>query len=84
MKNDIDPPLEDEPSIMFLGTVSTHASNLRGASAIYYHSQGHGILMDCAEGSYAQLMDHFGDQKKVDEILIKTKAIVITHIHGDH
>lgn len=45
---------------------------------------GHGILMDCAEGSYMQICDHFGDKKKVDEVLLKTKVAFITHIHGDH
>ena len=40
--------------------------------------------MDCAEGSYGQLIDHFGDASFVQELLLKTKAIFITHIHGDH
>jgi len=40
--------------------------------------------MDCAEGSYAQLFDHFGYKKIVDEVLIRTKVAFITHIHGDH
>jgi ribonuclease BN (tRNA processing enzyme) len=56
----------------------------RGASAIYYVSEQRGILMDCAEGSYGQIMDHFGDPAKTDDVLLKTKVIFITHIHGDH
>ena len=40
--------------------------------------------MDCAEGSYGQLIDHFGDTKFVKELLSRTKVIFITHIHGDH
>ena len=47
--------------------------------------KGHGILMDSAEGSYGQLYDHFGGVKEiVDHILIKTRVVFITHIHGDH
>ena len=40
--------------------------------------------MDSAEGSYGQLWDHFGSKAIVDEILMKTRAVFITHIHGDH
>jgi len=41
--------------------------------------------MDSAEGSYGQLYDHFGGYKaKVDEVIMKTRVIFITHIHGDH
>ena len=46
--------------------------------------KGYGILMDCAEGSYSQLFDHFGSKNIVDEVLIRTKVAFITHIHGDH
>lgn len=40
--------------------------------------------MDSAEGSYGQLWDHFGCKELVDEVLLKTRVIFITHIHGDH
>ena len=40
--------------------------------------------MDSAEGSYGQLWDHFGNKSRVDEVLLKTRVIFITHIHGDH
>lgn len=40
--------------------------------------------MDCAEGSYGQLYDHFNDKARVDDALLKTKVVFITHIHGDH
>ena len=56
----------------------------RCASAIYVFKNGHGILMDCAEGSYGQICDHFRDPKAVAECLIKTKVVFITHLHGDH
>jgi hypothetical protein len=52
----IDP---SEPSILFLGTVSMKPTQYRSASAIMVFIRGHGILMDCAEGSFGQLLDHF-------------------------
>jgi ribonuclease BN (tRNA processing enzyme) len=50
---------EKEPVILFLGTVSMKPTQYRSASAIMIFIKGHGILMDCAEGSYGQLLDHF-------------------------
>jgi ribonuclease Z len=44
----------------------------------------HGLLMDCAEGSYGQLLDHFQTIEKVNEVILKLRAVFITHIHGDH
>ena len=79
-----DPANFTEPQIFFLGTVSMKPSQYRGASAIYVFHNGHGILMDCAEGSYMQICDHFGDKQKVDQVLLQTKVAFITHIHGDH
>jgi len=70
---------------MFLGTQSMKPTVYRGASAIYVFIKGQGILMDCAEGSYGQLLDHFGGSiEVVNEILLKTRVVFITHIHGDH
>jgi ribonuclease Z len=41
--------------------------------------------MDCAEGSYTQIMDHFGGNMDiVNEVILKTRIVFITHIHGDH
>lgn len=74
----------DEPQIFFLGTASMKPGQYRGASAIYFFNRGHGILMDCAEGSYGQLCDHFGTPAAVAECLLRTKVVFITHIHGDH
>jgi ribonuclease BN (tRNA processing enzyme) len=30
------------------------------------------------------LYDHFDDKARVDDALLKTKVVFITHIHGDH
>ena len=43
---------DEEPQILFLGTVSMKPTTYRAASAIYLFINGYGILMDCAEGSY--------------------------------
>jgi ribonuclease BN (tRNA processing enzyme) len=60
-------------------------TSYRGASAIFFMMKNQGILMDSAEGSYGQLLDHFGgDKEKVSDILLKTRCVFITHIHGDH
>lgn len=40
--------------------------------------------MDCGEGAYAQIYDHFGIKSVVDEVVLKTRIVFITHIHGDH
>jgi ribonuclease Z len=40
--------------------------------------------MDCAEGSYGQLYDHLGSAERVDDAILKTKVVFITHLHGDH
>lgn len=40
--------------------------------------------MDCAEGTYGQLMDYFGDKSKVDATVVKTQLLFVTHLHGDH
>ena len=40
--------------------------------------------MDAGEGSYGQIFDHFGTKAAVDEILLATQFVFITHIHGDH
>jgi ribonuclease Z len=57
----------------------------RSASAIMIFLRGHGILMDCAEGSYGQLMDHFmSNLEALNQALWKMRIVFITHIHGDH
>mmetsp|Transcript_20879 Transcript_20879/g.28857 ORF Transcript_20879/g.28857 Transcript_20879/m.28857 type:complete len:173 (-) Transcript_20879:588-1106(-) len=56
----------------------------RGASAIYLFYKNHGLLMDCAEGSYGQLFDHFGTKERVSEVILNTRCVFITHLHGDH
>ena len=56
----------------------------RGATAIHVFNKRCGLLMDTAEGTYGQLLDHFGAKTLVDQALLKTRVVFITHIHGDH
>lgn len=39
--------------------------------------------MDCGEGTYGQLVRFFGSEE-VDQILHKTQAIYVSHLHADH
>jgi len=80
----VDTDSESEPVVLFLGTVSMKPTQYRSASAILLFLKGHGLLMDCAEGSYGQLLDHFQSVDRVNEVLLKMRAVFITHIHGDH
>jgi ribonuclease BN (tRNA processing enzyme) len=73
-----------EPSVLFLGTVSMKPTQYRSASAIMVFINGNSLLMDCAEGSYGQLLDHYQSIERVNEVLWGMRAVFITHIHGDH
>jgi len=41
------------------------------------------MILDCGEGTYGQLVRFFG-KDEVDDVLIKTKAIYVSHLHADH
>ena len=41
------------------------------------------ILLDCGEGTFNQIYDHFGPQYTVN-ILSRISLIFISHQHGDH
>jgi hypothetical protein len=75
---------DQEPQILFLGTVSMKPTMYRTASAIMLFINNKSILMDSAEGSYGQIYDHFKVKSKVDEAILGMRVIFITHIHGDH
>ena len=70
---------------MFLGTESTFPFDYRNCSAVYLFSGTAALLMDCAEGTYGQIIDYCGgDQAKIDAIMRKTRVVHISHFHGDH
>ncbi|CAM6105646.1 unnamed protein product [Calypogeia fissa] len=70
--------------MVFLGTGSSQPSKYRNVSAIYIHlfKRG-GMLLDCGEGTYAQLKRRYGN-KIADEIVAGLKCVWISHIHADH
>ncbi|MBR4504714.1 MAG: ribonuclease Z [Candidatus Methanomethylophilaceae archaeon] len=63
--------------ILFLGTGASLPSRNRSTSCIALRSGSDIILMDCGEGSQRQLMiSPFS--------FMKIRAVLITHVHGDH
>lgn len=50
-----------DPHVVFLGTGSMKPSKYRNVSSIYLEMVEHqGLLLDCGEGTYYQLYNHFG------------------------
>lgn len=72
---------------MFLGTSSMKPGLYRNVSSIFVKLSekynNNTLLLDCGEGTYQQLLNHFGEGK-TKEILDKMKIIFLTHKHGDH
>lgn len=63
--------------LLFLGTGASVPSRDRATSCIAVRSGSDIILMDCGEGSQRQLMiSPFS--------FMKIRAVLITHLHGDH
>ena len=65
------------PDILFLGTSAAVPSKTHATSCIAVRSGPDIILLDCGEGAQRQLMlSPFS--------FMKIRAILITHLHGDH
>ena len=73
----------DDVSVTFLGTGASCPSKYRNVSGILLQTPSGNVLLDCGEGTLAQLYRHFGLEKG-DEILANLGQIFISHIHGDH
>lgn len=74
----------EEMELVFLGTGSSQPSKYRNVTGIYVHLFKHGgILLDCGEGTYAQLKRRYG-AKGADDVLMGLKCIWISHMHADH
>ena len=58
-----------EPEILFLGTQSMKPMQRRNCTAIYFFSGSSGVLMDCAEGTYGQIVDYCENKAQVDAVL---------------
>uniref|UniRef100_A0A3Q7JF54 ribonuclease Z n=1 Tax=Solanum lycopersicum TaxID=4081 RepID=A0A3Q7JF54_SOLLC len=74
----------DDLEIVFLGTGSSIPSKYRNVSSIYVNlfSKG-GLLLDCGEGTLAQLKRRYGISG-ADTVVRNLRCIWISHIHADH
>ena len=74
----------DNDSVTFLGTGASCPSKYRNVSSILLQTASSGnVLLDCGEGTLAQLYRHFGAAEG-DRVLARLGVIFISHIHGDH
>eukprot|EP01113_Clastostelium_recurvatum_P042256 TRINITY_DN6835_c2_g2_i1.p1 TRINITY_DN6835_c2_g2~~TRINITY_DN6835_c2_g2_i1.p1 ORF type:complete len:664 (+),score=198.65 TRINITY_DN6835_c2_g2_i1:98-1993(+) len=77
------------PSVTFLGTGSALPSKYRNVTGIYVtvpDDQGeddHGVLFDCGEGSYGQLVRRFGADS-MSSLIERLRFIFVSHLHADH
>ena len=69
--------------LLFLGTGSASPSKYRNVSAILLSLPRGGLLMDCDEGTYAQLVRRYGVGGTA-ALLRRLRCIFITHMHADH
>ncbi|KAJ7956508.1 Zinc phosphodiesterase ELAC protein 2-like protein [Quillaja saponaria] len=74
----------DDLEIVLLGTGSSQPSKYRNVSSIYINlfSKG-GLLLDCGEGTLAQLKRRYG-MEAADNAVRNLRCIWISHIHADH
>ncbi|XP_074576785.1 LOW QUALITY PROTEIN: tRNase Z TRZ3, mitochondrial-like [Curcuma longa] len=87
-EHDIPPCLEnihrEDMEIVLLGTGSSQPSKYRNVSSIFVNLFSKGsLLLDCGEGTLAQLKRRFGI-KGADDAVKGLKCIWISHIHADH
>ncbi|XP_015363613.1 PREDICTED: ribonuclease Z, mitochondrial isoform X1 [Diuraphis noxia] len=72
------------PKITFLGTGSCIPSKTRNTSGILmYTGEKECVLLDSGEGTYGQLVRHFGITG-AETVLRDLKAIYVSHLHADH
>ena len=64
-------------TITLLGTAATMPLPDRALSAVFAACGGHGLLLDCGEGTQAAA-------HKAGVNLMRADAICLTHYHGDH
>eukprot|EP00871_Galdieria_phlegrea_P001110 jgi/Galph1/19/GphlegSOOS_G4862.1 len=74
----------DVGEIIFLGTGAAIPSKLRNVSSIYIHlfNRG-GVMLDCGEGTFGQLIQIFGI-KEIEQVIKQIKLIFLSHMHADH
>lgn len=73
----------DYPKVVCFGTGASIPSKYRNVSAtLVLNNEDEAVLLDCGEGTYGQLLRHYGD--KIKDILLKIKFVFISHMHADH
>ena len=71
------------PKVVCFGTGASCPAKYRNVSStLLFLSEDVAVLFDCGEGTYGQLVRHYGDA--VDDILQKVKVIFVSHLHADH
>ncbi|KAK9807250.1 hypothetical protein WJX73_003185 [Symbiochloris irregularis] len=74
----------DALELVFLGTGAAMPSKYRNVTATYLHLFAHGgALVDCGEGTLAQLCRRYGNAG-LQDILTGLRFVWISHIHADH
>ncbi|XP_058074262.1 tRNase Z TRZ3, mitochondrial-like isoform X2 [Magnolia sinica] len=74
----------EDMEIVLLGTGSSQPSKYRNVSSIYVNLFSKGsLLLDCGEGTLAQLKRRLG-VKGADDAVKVLRCIWISHIHADH
>jgi ribonuclease Z len=76
--------IRDFPKLLFLGTGSSIPNKTRNTSGMLLEvDENRVIILDCGEGTFGQIIRFYGHDKAY-QILSKTKAIYISHLHADH
>ncbi|XXG45828.1 hypothetical protein AAC387_Pa02g0805 [Persea americana] len=74
----------EDMEIVLLGTGSSQPSKYRNVSSIYINLFSKGsLLLDCGEGTLAQLKRRFGI-KGADDAVRGLRCVWISHMHADH
>lgn len=91
-QQEMTPPACSRPDplqVCFLGTGSALPSKYRNVSSIYlralHSKEGKdvGVLLDCGEGSYGQMLRCFGPETSAT-LLRQLRIIYVSHLHADH
>lgn len=78
-----------KPTIILFATLFTDRSSPPVSGTIIQIPNHGSILLDCGEGTWGQMVRHFGpdafsNQGGVNDVLRDLKCIFVSHIHGDH
>ena len=76
---------DENIQITFLGTTSMKPCKYRNVTSILINLLKYKkyVMFDCGEGTFQQLLEHFGIEK-TKEIISNINLISISHKHGDH